>query len=172
MVKPNLIKPAPVKTALVYSTETRLYDLGANHPFKAIRPEATRSLLEHANLLQASAIITPESATLEDALSVHARAYVNRVMRASNGDPVPDHLEYGIGTSDTPIFAHMHEATLGVVGATLTAAKLIADGTFSRALNLAGGLHHAHKDKGSGFCVYNVLGRGRTPWRRRAIFAL
>jgi acetoin utilization protein AcuC len=152
-----MVKPAPVKTALVYSTETRRYDLGANHPFKAIRPEATRSLLEHAKLLDASAIITPEMATLEDALSVHARAYVNRVMTASNGDPVPDHLEYGIGTSDTPIFAHMHEATLGVVGATLTAAKLIADGTFSRALNLAGGLHHAHKDKGSGFCVYNDL---------------
>ena len=146
-----------VKTALVYSTETRRYDLGANHPFKAIRPEATRSLLENAGLLEANAIITPESATLEDALSVHARAYTNRVMAASRGEPIPDHLEYGIGTSDTPIFAHMHEATLGVVGATLTAAKLVADGTFSRALNLAGGLHHAHKDKGSGFCVYNDL---------------
>jgi acetoin utilization protein AcuC len=152
MVKANL-----VKTALVYSTETRRYDLGANHPFKAIRPEATRSLLEHAGLLETSAIITPEIATLEDALSVHARAYTNRVMTASRGEPVPDHLEYGIGTPDTPIFAHMHEATLGVVGATLTAAKLIADGTFSRALNLAGGLHHAHKDKGSGFCIYNDL---------------
>ena len=105
MVKPNL-----VKTALVYSTEMRRYDLGANHPFKAIRPEATRSLLEQAGLLEASAIITPEMATLEDALSVHSRAYTNRVMAASRGEPVPDHLEYGIGTSDTPIFAHMHEA--------------------------------------------------------------
>jgi acetoin utilization protein AcuC len=152
-----MVTPRLKNAALVYSTETRRYDLGANHPFKAIRPEATRSLLEHTNLLEASAIITPEMATLEDALSVHARAYVNRVMTASNGDPVPDHLEYGIGTSDTPIFANMHEATLGVVGATLRAAKLIADGTFTRALNLAGGLHHAHKDKGSGFCVYNDL---------------
>ena len=146
-----------VKTALVYSTETRRYDLGANHPFKAIRPEATRSLLEHAGLLNKSAIITPDLATLEDALSVHSQAYTNRVMTASRGEPVPDHLEYGIGTSDTPIFTNMHEATLGVVGATLTAAKLVADGTFRRTLNLAGGLHHAHKDKGSGFCVYNDL---------------
>jgi acetoin utilization protein AcuC len=146
-----------VKTALVYSTQTQRYDLGANHPFKAIRPEATRSLLEQANLLEASAIITPDRAILEDALSVHSRAYTNRVMAASRGEFVADHLEYGIGTPDTPIFANMHEATLGVVGATLTAAKLVADGTFARALNLAGGLHHAHKDKGSGFCVYNDL---------------
>ena len=152
-----MVRPGLKSTALVYSTQTRRYDLGANHPFKAIRPEATKSLLEHAKLLDASAIIAPENATLEDALSVHARAYVNRVIAASRGEPVPDHLEYGIGTSDTPIFAHMHEATLGVVGATLTAAKLVAGGTFARALNLAGGLHHAHKDKGSGFCVYNDL---------------
>jgi acetoin utilization protein AcuC len=164
MVKPNL-----VQTALVYSTEMRRYDLGANHPFKAIRPEATRSLLEHSHVLETSAIITPESATLEDALSVHARAYVNRVMAASRGEPVPDHLEYGIGTSDTPVFAHMHEATLGVVGATLTAAKLIADGTFTRALNLAGGLHHAHKDKGSGFCVYNDLSVAISHLRSRGL---
>ena len=157
MVKSTPVKTASVKTALVYSTETRRYDLGANHPFKAIRPEATRSLLEHAGLLNKSAIITPDLATLEDALSVHSQAYTNRVMTASRGEPVPDHLEYGIGTSDTPIFTNMHEATLGVVGATLTAATLVANGTFRRALNLAGGLHHAHKDKGSGFCVYNDL---------------
>jgi acetoin utilization protein AcuC len=155
-VKPAPVKTVPAKTALVYSTQINRYDLGANHPFKAIRPEATRSLLEHAGLLT-NAIITPQTASLEDALSVHARAYTNRVMAASRGDAVPDHLEYGIGTPDTPIFANMHEATLGVVGATLTAAKLVADGTYPRALNLAGGLHHAHRDKGSGFCVYNDL---------------
>ena len=142
-----MVTPHAKNTALVYSRETQRYDLGANHPFKAIRPEATRSLLEHAGLLGLeSDIVAPEMATLEDVLSVHSRAYVNRVMSASRGEPVPDHLEYGIGTSDTPIFAHMHEATLGVVGATLTAAKLVADGTFTRALNLAGGLHHAHKE--------------------------
>jgi acetoin utilization protein AcuC len=157
MVNSDPTKPGPIKTALVYSSETGRYDLGANHPFKAIRPEATRSLLEHAGLLHPSAIVAPQSATLEDALCVHARAYVDRVLAASRGVPVPDHLEYGIGTSDTPIFSGMHDATLAVVGATLTAASLVADGAFSRALNLAGGLHHAHRHKGSGFCVYNDL---------------
>lgn len=70
---------------------------------------------------------------------------------------MPDHLEYGIGTGDTPIFNGMHEGTMAVVGATLEAARLVSGGTYQRALNLSGGLHHASRDKGSGFCVYNDL---------------
>ena len=73
MVKPVPVKTAPVKTALVYSTQTSRYDLGANHPFKAIRPEATRSLLEHARLLDSSAIVTPRTASLEDAYFARTR---------------------------------------------------------------------------------------------------
>ena len=145
------------RTAFVHSPETQKYDLGANHPFKAIRPEATRSLLEFAGILEPGAMIAPSTATEADLLDVHARSYVSRVERASLGEAVPDHLEYGIGTSDTPIFNGMHEGTLAVVGATLEAARLVAGGMYQRAVNLSGGLHHASRDKGSGFCVYNDL---------------
>ena len=31
------------------------------------------------------------------------------------------------------------------------------EGKFKHALNLSGGLHHAHKDKASGFCIYNDI---------------
>jgi acetoin utilization protein AcuC len=148
---------APTRTAFVFSLETARYDLGAHHPFKAIRPEATRSLLEHAGILNPDAIITPGMARTEDVLSIHSRGYVSRVQRASNGETVPDCLDYGIGTNDTPIFPGMHEGTLAVVGATLEAARLVSSGQYTRTLNLSGGLHHAHRDKGSGFCVYNDL---------------
>jgi acetoin utilization protein AcuC len=145
------------RTAFVHSLETQRYDLGAHHPFKAIRPEATKSLLEHAGILVPSAIIAPRSATEADLLQVHAQRYVSRVQRASRGENVPDHLEYGIGTGDTPIFNGMHEGTLAVVGATLEAARLVSGGAYQRAVNLSGGLHHASRDKGAGFCVYNDL---------------
>lgn len=145
------------RTAFIHSPETQNYDLGAHHPFKAIRPEATRSLLEHAGILEPSVVLRSPPATEADLLEVHARAYVSRVERASRGETVPDHLEYGIGTSDTPIFDGMHEATLAVVGATLEAARLVSSGAYHRAVNLSGGLHHASRDKGSGFCVYNDL---------------
>jgi acetoin utilization protein AcuC len=51
----------------------------------------------------------------------------------------------------------MHEATLAVAGGTLTAAKLVKSGHATRAISLAGGLHHAQHGRGSGFCVYNDL---------------
>ena len=146
-----------VRTALIHAPETLRYTLRHDHPFKAIRPEASKSLLEFAGLLDPDALRPARPATLEEILSIHARSYVTRVMIASRGDVVPDALEYGIGTGDTPIFAGMHEATAAVVGATLEAAELVGRGDVKRSLNLSGGLHHAHRDKGSGFCVYNDL---------------
>jgi acetoin utilization protein AcuC len=42
-----------------------------------------------------------------------------------------------------------------VVGASLTAVEAVWSGRSQHAVNLAGGLHHAMRDRASGFCVYN-----------------
>jgi acetoin utilization protein AcuC len=44
-----------------------------------------------------------------------------------------------------------------VVGGSIRAAELVMGGEVTRAFNLAGGLHHAHRDRASGFCVYSDL---------------
>src|SRR6185503_8347403 len=49
----------------------------------------------------------------------------------------------------------MHEASALVAGATLRAAEAVWRGEVDRAVNVAGGLHHAMPDRASGFCVYN-----------------
>ncbi len=142
-------------TIFLHNPQTLSYDLGQHHPFKSIRPEAVKHLLECFGVpLQVQDF---QAASLEDILSTHSRGYVQRVMRASSDEAVPDALEYGIGTSDTPIFLGMHDATASVCGGTLEAARLIASGATSRVLSLAGGLHHAQFASGSGFCVYNDL---------------
>ena len=143
------------RTAFIHNENTVQYDLGQHHPFKAVRPELVKSLLE--SLGAPLELITSQPATIEEIRRVHSSAYVSRVIRASSGENVPDALQYGIGTSDTPIFARMHDATAGVAGATLTAARLVSSGAVTRALNIAGGLHHAQHGMGSGFCVYNDL---------------
>lgn len=142
-------------TTFLFNPLTLGYDLGQHHPFKSIRPEAVKHLLEAFSVPLDVRGFAP--ATLEDILTVHSRSYVQRVVRASHGEPVTDALEYGIGTSDTPIFAGMHDATAFVCGGTLEAARLIASGKSTRVLSLAGGLHHAQLASGSGFCVYNDL---------------
>jgi acetoin utilization protein AcuC len=63
--------------------------------------------------------------------------------------------QYGLDTEDTPHFAGMHEAASMVVGGTILAAELVMSGRRPHALHLGGGLHHALRSKGAGFCVYN-----------------
>ena len=47
-----------------------------------------------------------------------------------------------------------------VCSATVTATDLVASGKAKRAVNLSGGLHHAHAAQASGFCLYNDLALG------------
>jgi acetoin utilization protein AcuC len=143
------------QTAFVFDPATLAYDLGQHHPFKSIRPQAVKALLAGFGI--PLEVHGSQPASLEALLSVHAKGYVSRVQRASQGLEVPDARHYGLGTSDTPIFPAMHDATAAVVGATLQASRLVRSGAYPRALNLAGGLHHARRDAGSGFCVYNDL---------------
>jgi acetoin utilization protein AcuC len=49
----------------------------------------------------------------------------------------------------------MHEASALIVGASVAAAEAVWYGRTRRAVNIAGGLHHAMPDHASGFCVYN-----------------
>jgi acetoin utilization protein AcuC len=51
----------------------------------------------------------------------------------------------------------MDLASRRVVGGTLTAARMVAEGQARRTLHLGGGLHHAAHDHASGFCIYNDL---------------
>jgi acetoin utilization protein AcuC len=49
----------------------------------------------------------------------------------------------------------MHEASAHVAGATIAAAEAVWRGEALRAVNIAGGLHHAMPARAAGFCVYN-----------------
>src|SRR5690606_22127340 len=64
---------------------------------------------------------------------------------------------YGLGTSDNPLFDDMHDKIARVCAATVTAVDLVASGRALLTANLAGGLHHALRDRASGFCIYNDL---------------
>jgi acetoin utilization protein AcuC len=64
-------------------------------------------------------------------------------------------LQFGIGYGDNPAFAGMHDASLEVCGASVAAAKAVWEGQVTHAFNPAGGLHHAMRNRASGFCIYN-----------------
>ena len=148
------------RVGVVWDERLRAYDFGPGHPLAPIRVELAMrlarefGLFDHPNVEVLGPVPLAE---LEDLLRVHEPGYIEAVQRAS-ADPRQVDLRRGLGTSDTPVFAGMHEASMRVAGATLTGARAILEGRVEHAVNLAGGLHHAMPGAAEGFCVYSDIG--------------
>ena len=143
--------------AFVYDDSLSRYELSDSHPFKPVRLELTRSLLEGIGLLDDEHYHAPQTIGEEELTRLHTPDFIEVVKTLSSGGNVKDPQSYGLATSDNPIFPGMHEAILNICAASVTAVDLVASGKVKRAANLSGGLHHAHADKASGFCLYNDL---------------
>jgi len=61
----------------------------------------------------------------------------------------------GLGTDDCPVFLGMNDYATLAAGASLTGAELLLSGEADIAFNAAGGYHHAHAARASGFCYLN-----------------
>ena len=148
-----------VPSALVWDPAVTGYRFRPDHPFNPKRLDLSLSLIEALGLLDGTTcrMAAPRMATDEELLAVHSREYVEAVKRFSAGGSTAGAARYGLGTDDTPIFPGMHDVTALVTGATLRAAELVMSGEVKRSFSIAGGLHHAHHDRGSGFCVYSDL---------------
>jgi len=138
--------------AVVWDSSLLGYDLGGEHPFNPVRLELTIRLATELGVLDGVPLLVPDPADESELLRVHAAEYIEAVKQAPMASWDVGH---GLGTADNPVFSDMHEATSLVVGSTLLAARKIAEGEAVRAVNIAGGLHHAMRDHASGFCVYN-----------------
>ncbi|MDQ3396150.1 MAG: acetoin utilization protein AcuC, partial [Deinococcota bacterium] len=143
--------------AFLYDPRLTRYSLSDGHPFKPLRLELTRSLLHDLGLLDEAQEVVPKMISDKVLAQTHAQAYIDAVRAVSRGEGLPGAFEFGLGTSDNPVFPGMHEAVALVCAATLKAVDLVASEEVERAVNLSGGLHHALFDKASGFCVYNDL---------------
>ena len=128
------------------------YDLGGSHPLNPVRLDLTIRLATELGVLDGVSLLVPEHAPESELLRVHSTDYLDAVKRAPG---TPDDVGHGLGTDDNPVFENMHESASLVVGSSLLAARQIASGSTSRAVNIAGGLHHAMRDNAAGFCVYN-----------------
>lgn len=157
-----------VRSALIWDPAVAEYKFRPDHPFNPRRLVLAVSLMESLGLINdtTARVVAPRMATEAELLAVHSREYVDAVRRFSGGGGTDDAGRYGLGTDDTPVFAGMHEITALVTGATIRAAELVMSGEVDRAFSICGGLHHAHRDRGSGFCVYSDLAAA-IAWIRR-----
>lgn len=139
------------RLTVIWDERFRAYDFGPDHPFQMSGRGLAAHLLE-ATLPRESPVewvreIAPASrATLE---SFHTPEYLGLVERSSSAER-PVFLDAG----DTPAFAGCWEAAARVASGTLRAIELARERN-APVLQPAGGLHHAHPDRASGFCIFN-----------------
>lgn len=128
------------------------YGFGHGHPFgtdrlQAFWQEAGKQGLD--TRVHQEKPVTAERATIE---RFHSPKYVTEVQRLS--EKGSGFLDFG----DTPAFPGVYEAAATVVGSAVAAAEGILAGRWRRAFVPIGGLHHARRDRASGFCVFNDCG--------------
>ncbi|MGQ0719088.1 MAG: acetoin utilization protein AcuC [Pseudonocardiales bacterium] len=138
------------RAAVVWDEAFLGYDLGGRHPLDPIRLDLTIRLARALGVLDGVSLLAPVQATDDELRMVHSDDYLAAVKNAPRG-----YVGHGLGTPDNPVFHRMHEASALVAGGSLRAADEILTGRVSRAVNIAGGLHHAMRNRASGFCIYN-----------------
>jgi acetoin utilization protein AcuC len=144
-------------TALVHSDAWARFDYGPEHPLRMERLGLTWRLMEAYGLtaLPNARLVAPDAAGEEDLARFHAREYLE-VLKASDSGLAPSiACRYGLGPGDNPVFPGVWDAARLAAGGSLLGARLVADGQATRAFHFAGGLHHAMRDRASGFCYVN-----------------
>jgi acetoin utilization protein AcuC len=129
------------------------YGFGNGHPFGQDRHDVFLRGLRERDLENRVWIDEPDRpASRADLELFHTTRHVRFIEQMS--------IE-GIGfldEGDTPAFPGVYHTAASVVGATLQAGELLATGEARRVFIPIAGLHHAARDKTSGFCVFNDIG--------------
>ena len=139
------------KTGLVWDERFLDYDFGPQHPLRPVRVKLTYDLIRSEGILDQKSVqvVKPRLASREEILLFHEEDYVRLVEQYSKkGSGLLD-------MGDTPAFKGCYEATSIAVGASIVSADEVMGGRLSHAFNPSGGLHHAHPERASGFCIFN-----------------
>jgi acetoin utilization protein AcuC len=153
---------------LVYGPRSLTYNFGPAHPLTPRRFGPGMDLLGSVGAVPG---LAPEPASDAELLLVHAPRYLAAVRRLG-ADPEGE-AEAGIGRGgDDPAFAGMHDAAAAVAGGSLRAMEAILRGDVEHAFHPGGGLHHAMRDRASGFCIYDDVALAIALARRRDLRVL
>ncbi|MGH2369651.1 MAG: acetoin utilization protein AcuC [Chloroflexota bacterium] len=136
------------RTVLLYHP---LYDGRGFSPVQRSwgRYRAAWDLFDHLRLFDAVEHVQQRPARPEDLLAVHPAAYVDfERRRDAEGAGYLD-------CRDTAAWRGVFDRALVAVGGTLDGVRLVGSGAAAHAFNPGGGLHHAHRERAAGFCIFN-----------------
>ncbi len=150
---------------ITYSDEYLRYSLGDMHPMNPRRIAPVMSLLD--DVLRDSdefAVIGPNYIDPSVIEVAHSADYISSLTKLSSSHYTPSVEErgnllqkYGLGGGDCPIFENMADISELIVGSTVTAVEAAMQDRYPRSFVLLAGLHHASRERASGFCYYNDI---------------
>ncbi len=149
------------KTALIYDPEIKNYHFGSGHPFKGERFEIFVNFLKNnlKNFDNYLEMIKPKAVSDKILELAHSKNYIKAIGKASKGIVLPnisdyistDNIDYETGYLPKGI----DRPARIIAGTSLLAGELVFEGKFKKTIGIGGGLHHAKRNYGEGFCIYN-----------------
>jgi len=148
--------------AILYRQELSEYDFGPGHPFRGDRYRLFPLFLqEHLAEDDNYRILEAEPVTNEDLLLICHKEYINftrEYYRAANlGLSYPNQFSRFQSGDNRPRgkTGKLEEAARLIIGQAKKASELVQEGKFEKAVSIGGGMHHAKRAYGEGFCLYN-----------------
>jgi len=151
-----------LKTAILYRDELEEYDFGVGHPFRGDRyGNFIKFMKKHLDEKYYD-IIAVEPVTTEELLKICDRDYIafNRdfYQAASAGwSSYFEGFKNYQSQDNKPMLnpGRIEEAARIIVGQAGAACDYVQSGQYNKAVSIGGGMHHARKRFGEGFCIYN-----------------
>ena len=139
------------KVMITFHEKYGQYDLGEGHPFRGDRFATAMKFFQSQGLfsLPELALVSPQPASREDLLRVHSESYVDLIFRLAK-----ENKPYDI---ETPVSPAILEAALLIAGGAIACGKAVCEEKVKRAISIGGGYHHAGRDYGGGFCLFNDI---------------
>ncbi len=143
--------------AFVYSSRFGEYSYGDDHPFKVLRFRLAYELMVQLGLLSGANIRLVETpyASEQELHGFHRSDYLDTLREFSQDHSPRANFLYGLGDAENPVFYGMYDWARLSCGGTLEAVRQIVDHGCRAAFNMAGGHHHAHEARASGFSYLN-----------------
>ncbi len=128
---------------------------GRHHPLSNGRQAAVVHLAQALGWLPDAAIRLAPLPNVTELAAFHTVDYLTALQRVSIDRlaTADDRTRYNLGTMECPVFEGLWERARASVGGALLAADIALQG--SVAFHPAGGTHHGHRGRASGFCYLN-----------------
>ncbi|MSQ31998.1 MAG: acetoin utilization protein AcuC [Dehalococcoidia bacterium] len=144
------------RAAFIYNDQMSRHVLRPDHVMKPDRLRYTYELLQAYGILDTASIIQPRLATEEELKTFHTPDYIQAVKSLSTGLNREQSAQFNFSDGgDNPIYGGMYESSLLSTGASVVGAELLLQNKADVSFNISGGLHHAMKNRASGFCIFN-----------------